>query len=95
MATARKTSIELVERFRSKGINKHLTWIYRQGEKHAGVDRNIDVMDNKYNCFEGDLGHGEGCDTVWYPNLKSAREVVQKYLNGEIPSIPMKSTVPE
>jgi hypothetical protein len=95
MAKARHDGMRLVERSRSKGINSHLTWVYKQGGKYAGIDRNFDVMDNKYYCFEGKLGQGEGCDTVWYPDLKLARNIVQRYLNDEIPNIPARSDIKE
>lgn len=90
MAKARHDGMRLVERSRSKGINSHLTWVYKQGGKYAGIDRNFDVMDNKYYCFEGKLGQGEGCSTMWYPSLEAARDVVQQYLCGTIPRIPTK-----
>jgi hypothetical protein len=95
MARAKGNGMTFVGRHQSKGINNHLTWVYKLGEKYAGVDRNFHMMDNKYHCFEGELGHGEGSDTVWYPSLKAAREVVRQYLNSEIPRIPSRAEHPE
>ena len=81
--------MKLESRYKSSGINTHLTWIYSQNGIFAGIDRNNYVSGGKYYCFEG-YNAGEGCETVWYPNLESARKVVQQYLNGKIARIPIK-----
>lgn len=88
--------MRLVKRYTSRGINPHVTWIYEQYGRYAGIDRNSDIYGNNYYCFEvrlvngriEEIGHGEGSGTIWYPTLESARNVVQKYLNGEISHIP-------
>jgi len=83
--------MKLIDRYSSKGINPHLTWIYEENGLIAGIDRNNNVLGNKYYCFEQGKG-GEGYSTIWYPTLEAAREVVRKYLNREIPHIPRKET---
>ena len=83
-------TMRLVNRHISRGINLYLVWTYKQNGRYAGIDRNFDVFGDKYYCFEGNRGHGEGFDTIWYPSLEAARRVVQKYLNGEIPRIPRR-----
>lgn len=83
-------TMRLVERHKARGINPHLVWVYEQKGRYAGIDRNFDVLGDRYYCFEGNKGHGEGFDTIWYPTLEAARRVVQKYLSGEIPHIPRR-----
>lgn len=82
-------NIKLDNRYKSSGINTHLTWIYSQDGIIAGIDRNNDVYGDKYHCFEEYNIRAE-CETIWYPTLKSARKVVQQYLNGEIARIPTR-----
>lgn len=80
--------MKLVDKYSYKGINSHLIWIYEGNGRIAGINRNNDVLNNKYYCFEIHAD-GEGCQTIWYPDLKAARKVVKKYLNGEISNIPV------
>jgi len=81
--------MKLADKYSISGIDSHYMWIYEQHGKFAGINRSNNISGNKYYCFEGQNA-GEGCQTVWYPNLKSARKVVEQYLNGHISHIPVK-----
>jgi len=81
--------MELIDKFSVKGINSHLIWIYGGNERVGGINRNNDVLKDKYYCFEN-YGYGECRETIWYPNLEAARKVLDKYLSREISNIPVK-----
>lgn len=91
--------MDLLKEYGSKGINRHVTRIYGANGRFAGIDLNKDVYNEKtnksgmYYCFEvkdpEEYSHGEGTETIWYGTLQEARAVVESYLNGEIPLIPV------
>jgi len=83
--------MKLIDKYSEKGTNKHTVWIFEQEGKRVGIDHNRDVYGAGYYLFPVDpehFSHGEGCDTVWYASLKAAKAMVQKYLSGEITSLP-------
>lgn len=83
--------MELIDNYNGKGINRHTVWIFGQEGRQAGIDHNHDVCGANFYLFPIDsehFSHGEGCDTVWYPSLKAAKVMIQKYLSGEITSLP-------
>ena len=77
-----------IDKFSSGGINPRFTWVYEQHGIVAGVVRNNSIAENRYYCFEN-VDKGENCETIWYPDLKSAKKVVIEYLNGHRAYIPM------
>lgn len=92
--------MDLLKKYEVKGTNRHTVWLYGANGRYAGIDLNKHVYNEKtnkpgmYYCFgvkdpEG-YSHGEGAETIWYGTLQEARAVVESYLNGEIPLIPVK-----
>ena len=86
--------IKLISKGNSRGINRHSHWVYIDDitGKAGGIDHNHNVCGAGYYLFEaeinGSFSTGEGCDTVWYNSLKSARAMLKKYLTGEISTVP-------
>ena len=85
-------TMKLIDKYNDAGINKHTVWIFEQNGKRAGIDHNHDVYGASHYLFSIDgerhISHGEGCSTVWYPSLNAAKAMLQKYLNGEIRTLP-------
>lgn len=84
-------TMKLILKDHTRGINYHTIWIYEQDGKMAGINHNHDHSVGFYLFTvnpDGTPNDGEGCCTVWYPSLKTAKATLQKYLSGEIISIP-------
>lgn len=64
----------LIEKYNDKGMSQHTTWIYEYAGRKIGIDHNHDCG---FYIFEGDMGHGEDCNTVWYDTLRQARKEVK------------------
>lgn len=73
--------MKLVEKYGMKGIHKHSEWIFEQGGRKIGINKNHDVYGANHYIFEGDKMHGEGCSTIWYSSLEKAKKEVQKLFN--------------
>lgn len=92
--------MNLIDEYGSKGINRHTIRIYELNGRFAGIDKNWDVINEitgkpgMYYCFEVNdpekYSHGEGIETIWYGTLQDARAVVESYLEGKIPHIPVQ-----
>jgi len=84
MGRKKKTEIEVVDKYSSKGINSHLSWVFadENDTRNIGIDRNNDIVDEggKYRLFEEDDPRtmGEGCETVWFKSLNEAKNEVQR-----------------
>jgi len=70
--------MKLVRQYRSKGIDRHTVWIFKEGEREIGINRNHDVGGEQFYIFEAGQLHGEGCETIWYPTLEAAEREVQR-----------------
>jgi len=73
----------LVEKRNDKGINRHTVWEYEYQGRRLCIDRNHDVGGNQYYLYEDGKG-GEGCGTIWYEDLRAARnELKRLFMTGE------------
>lgn len=74
--------MKLMGKYTAKGICKHTVWLFVENGRVIGVNRNHDVFGDQYHISEPPSG--EGCGTIWYPNLETAkREVERLFRTGE------------
>ncbi len=68
--------MKLVKTERSKGINRHTTRTFEQNGRQIHIDKNHDVGGNQFYIYEN--SGGEGCRTIWYPTLETAKKEVER-----------------